>query len=227
MTRLGRYRKSYSIPASSPECRARRSMVRDPGRGAAAGFHDESSQLPTPLAAPRVSRPLRVESRPPAATPPRASPVRAALGSRSVPARVAEPFRRRLAAAIHGARYVNSSRASWHCRAKARAHHGAWLSGAASRLRTTPAADVASRSRQRKAAASVDGRESTRTPDSPAVGRAAPAARLPQRPREFPGCRRAPQTIVPLESCDRAAQADPAATSADAPARFPLSTVEM
>ena len=62
---------------------------------------------------------------------------------------------------VHGARNVSSSRASWHCRARACAHHFAWLSGSASRLPTTSAADVASRSRHSRAAASVVGREST------------------------------------------------------------------
>ena len=42
----------------------------------------------------------------------------------------------------HGARNISSSRASWHCRASARAHQVAWLSGAAFRPASTSAAVV-------------------------------------------------------------------------------------
>ena len=58
---------------------------------------------------------------------------------------------------VHGARKVNSSRASRHCRNRLCAHHRTWLSGSASRLRTIASADVASRSRHSRAAASVVG----------------------------------------------------------------------
>ena len=60
---------------------------------------------------------------------------------------------------VHGARNVSSSRASRHCRAKAWAHPFAWLAGSASRLPASASAEVASRSRRSRAAASVVGWE--------------------------------------------------------------------
>jgi len=63
---------------------------------------------------------------------------------------------------IHGARNVRSSRATWHCRASARAQPFSPLSellGYASRLPTTFAVEAANRSRHLRVAARVVGRE--------------------------------------------------------------------
>jgi len=128
--------------------------------------------------------------------------------------------------APHGARHCSSSRAPWHCRARASAHHRAGFSGPDAKPSTTSAAKAASRPRDSRAAVRLVGGES-HAEATPSWRRAICGdTSLPAAAARTRNASRSPSNTRASRIFRSGSASRPGRKVSRWPARFPLSTVD-